>query len=319
MRFLAPGWLALLAAAAALAIAYVVVQRRRGRYAVRFAALPLLERVMPRGPGWRRHVPAVFFLITMAGLVLGMARPVLDVQVPRERATVIVAVDVSMSMGAQDVPPSRIDAAVAAGRQFVAELPPAFPVGLVLFSGSSAVAVPPTPDRAAVDAAFDRISLGPGTAIGDAVLTALDAVRNADAALAPDPGAGPPPARIVLLSDGANTTGTPIRDAAAEATAAGVPVSTIAYGTPTGTAIVDGESVRVPADVEALAELAAGSGGLAYRAETAAELEAVYTDIGSSVGFRTEEREMTSAVLAAALLAAFAAAAGSLAWFSRLP
>lgn len=311
MRFLSPGWLALLAAVAAVAVAYVVVQRRRGRYAVRFAALPLLERVMPRGPGWRRHVPAVAFLLTMTALVLGIARPVMDVQVPRERATIVVAVDVSMSMGAQDVAPSRIDAAVTAAREFVAELPPAFPVGLVLFSGSSTLAVPPTPDRAAVTAAFDRIRLGPGTAIGDAVRTALDAVRT-------DEG-DPPPARVVLISDGANTTGTPLPAAAAAATAAGVPVSTIAYGTPTGTATIDGDTVRVPADVDALADLAAASGGIAYRAESAAELEAVYADIGSSIGFRTEEREVTSAVLAAALLAAFAAAAGSLAWFSRLP
>jgi Ca-activated chloride channel family protein len=313
MRFLAPGWLALLAAVAALIVAYVVVQRRRSRYAVRFAALPLLERVMPREPGWRRHVPAVAFLLTVTGLVLGMARPVLEVQVPRERATIVVAVDVSMSMGAQDVAPSRIDAAVAAAREFVTELPEAFPVGLVLFDGTSAVTVPPTPDRAAVTTAFDRISLGPGTAIGDAVLTSLEAVRSTD------DGAAPPPARIVLLSDGANTTGTPIPDAAADAAAAGVPVSTIAYGTPTGTATIDGDSVRVPADVEALAGLAAGSGGLAYRAETAAELEAVYADIGSSIGFRTEEQEVTGAVLALALLAALVAAGGSLAWFSRLP
>jgi Ca-activated chloride channel homolog len=313
MRFLAPGWLALLAAVAALIVAYVLVQRRRSRYAVRFAALPLLERVMPREPGWRRHVPAAAFLLTITGLVLAMARPVLEVQVPRERATIVVAVDVSLSMGAQDVAPSRITAAVTAAREFVAELPEAFPVGLVLFDGSSSVAVPPTPDRAAVTSAFDRISLGGGTAIGDAVRTSLEAVRSSD------DGAEPPPARIVLLSDGANTAGTPIPAAAAEAAAAGVPVSTIAYGTPTGTATIDGESVRVPADVDALAGLAAGSGGHAYRAESAAELEAVYADIGSSIGFRTEEREVTGAVQALALLAALAAAAGSLAWFSRLP
>ena len=313
MRFLAPGWLALLAAVAALIVAYLVVQRRRSSYAVRFAALPLLERVMPREPGWRRHVPAIAFLLTVTGLVLAMARPVLEVQVPRERATIVVAVDVSMSMGAQDVAPSRISAAVTAAREFVAELPEAFPVGLVLFDGSSSVAVPPTPDREAVARAFDRISLGPGTAIGDAVLASLDAVRTADA------GAEAPPARIVLLSDGANTTGTPIPDAAGAAAAAAVPVSTIAYGTPTGTATIDGDTVRVPADVEALARLAGGSGGLAYRAETAAELEEVYADIGSSIGYRTEEREVTGAVLALALLAALGAAAGSLAWFSRLP
>src|SRR5690606_6615386 len=170
MRFLAPGWLALLSAVAALIVAYLVVQRRRSRYAVRFAALPLLERVMPREPGWRRHVPAIAFLLTVTALVLAMARPVLEVQVPRERATIVVAVDVSLSMGARDVAPSRIEAAVGAARRFVAELPEAFPVGLVLFDGRSSVPVPPTPDRAAVTRAFDRISLGSGTAIGDAVL-----------------------------------------------------------------------------------------------------------------------------------------------------
>lgn len=313
MRFLAPAWLALLSAVAALIVAYLVVQRRRSRYAVRFAALPLLERVMPREPGWRRHVPAIAFLLTVTALVLAMARPVLEVQVPRERATIVVAVDVSLSMGARDVAPSRIEAAVGAARRFVAELPEAFPVGLVLFDGRSSVPVRPTPDRAAVTRAFDRISLGSGTAIGDAVLASIEAVRTAD------DGPEPPPARIVLLSDGANTTGTPIPAAAREAAAAGIPVSTIAYGTPAGTATIDGDTVRVPADVEALARLAEGSGGLAYRAETAAELEQVYADIGSSIGYRTEEREVTDAVLAFALLAALGAAAGSLAWFSRLP
>jgi Ca-activated chloride channel family protein len=315
MRFLAPGWLALLAAVAALVVAYVVVQRRRRRYAVRFAALPLLERVLPRGPGWRRHLPAVAFLLTVAGLVLALARPIVEVQVPRERATVMVAVDISASMGARDVAPTRLDAAVGAARTFVDELPDTFNVGLVLFSGSSALTIPPTVDHTAVHAAFDEVRMDSGTAIGDAVLTALDGVRALDEQAATDP----PPARIVLLSDGANTTGSPIPDAAAAAAAAATPVSTIAFGTPEGTTTVGGSTVRVPADVPALASLATGSGGQAYQAETGEELQEVYADIGSSIGYRTEEREMTSAVLAAALLAALAAAAGSLTWFARLP
>jgi Ca-activated chloride channel family protein len=151
-------------------------------------------------------VPAVAFLLTVTGLVLGMARPMMDVQVPRERATIVVAVDVSMSMGAQDVAPSRIEAAVAAAREFVAALPPAFPVGLVLFDGSSTLAVPPTPDRAAVAAAFDRITLGPGTAIGDAVHTALDAVGT-------DGGADPPPSWRPCTPTSARRSGTAPRSA----------------------------------------------------------------------------------------------------------
>ncbi|WP_246106621.1 VWA domain-containing protein [Pseudonocardia kunmingensis] len=248
-------------------------------------------------------------------MVLALSRPVVEVQVPRERATVIVAVDVSASMGAEDVAPTRSNAAVAAARTFVDELPDTFNVGLVLFSGSTALTVPPTVDHAAVHAAFDGVTMGSGTAIGDAVLTALDGIRALDDQAATDP----PPARIVLLSDGANTTGSPISAAAAAAAAAATPVSTIAFGTPEGTATVGGSTMPVPADIPALAALAADSGGQAYQAETGEELQEVYTDIGSSIGYRAEEREVTSAVLAGALLAALAAAAGSLAWFARLP
>ncbi|MCO1655666.1 VWA domain-containing protein [Pseudonocardia humida] len=318
MSFLEPWWLVLLVGVAALAAAYLLAQRRRGRYAVRFAALPLLERVAGRGPGWRRHVPAVAFGLVTVGLVVGLARPVLELSVPRERATVIVALDVSTSMRAVDVEPSRIDAATAAARTFVASLPDTFNVGLVTFSGTAAVAVAPTLDRTPVLAALQDPDLGDGTAIGDAVGSALAAVRSLDAALASTP-EGPPPARVVLLSDGANTAGGPLDAAAAEAAAAGVPVSTIAYGTPAGVIDSGSRTLPVPVDPAALAELAASSGGAAYTAATGAELQEVYDDIGSSVGYRTEQREVTAWVLAAALLAALAAAVTSLRWFARLP
>ncbi len=315
MTFLAPAGLALLGAVAALVAAYVLAQRRRGRYAVRFATLPLLEKVAGRGPGWRRHVPAAAFGLATLGMVLALARPVVPVEVPRERATVVVAVDISTSMTATDVTPSRIAAATDAARTFVDGLPPTFNVGLVTFAGNAAVAVPPGTDRDAVHDALARPVLGPGTAIGDAVLAALGAVRSVDE----DAAADPPPARIVLLSDGGNTAGSPLAEAARAAAHAGAPVSTIAYGTAGGSITVEGRTLRVPVDAPALAELATTSGGATYTAATGEELDQVYQDIGSSIGYRTENREVTTWLVGAALLAALAAGTGSLVWFSRLP
>ena len=318
MTFLSPGWLVLLAGVVALVVAYLLAQRRRGRYAVRFAALPLLERVAGAGPGWRRHVPAAAFLLVTAGIVLAMSRPVLALEVPRERATVMVALDTSQSMLAADVAPSRIDAATDAARTFVDGLPDTFNVGLVTFAGNAVVAVPATTDRAPVLAALADPDLAGGTAIGDAVRSSLGAVDDVDATLTGTP-EGPPPARIVLLSDGANTAGTPIAAAAAEAAAAGVPVSTIAYGTPQGAIGSGAARQTVPVDPAALAALARDTGGEAYTAATGAELREVYDDIGSSVGHRVEEREVTGWVLGFSLLAAAVAALTSLRWFARLP
>lgn len=318
MTFLSPVWLGLLGVVAAVVVAYVAAQRRRTSYAVRFAALPLLTKVAPRRPGWRRHVPAVAFALTMVGLVLAIARPTIPVQVPRERATVMVAVDFSISMQAQDVAPTRIAAATAAARTFIEDLPETFNVGLVTFSGSAAVAVSPTTARRAALAALaalERPDLGQGTAIGDAVTASLGAIQTLDA----DAETEPPPARVVLLSDGGNTQGSPLAAAAQAATAAGVPVSTIAYGTPEGTVTSGGQTQRVPVDADALAGLARDSGGQTYSAATGEQLEAVYHDIGSSIGYRTEQREITGWVLGAALIAALAAGIASLAWFSRLP
>ncbi len=250
----------------------------------------------------------------MVALVLAIARPTLPVEVPRERATVIVALDISASMQARDVTPSRIDAAAAAAT-FVDELPDTFNVGLVTFSGSSAVAVPPSTDHRAVLGALERQTLGSGTAIGDAVFSALGAVRTLDDQAATEP----PPARVVLLSDGANTAGRSLAEAASAATDAGVPVSTIAYGTPEGTVTIDGQPQRVPVDADAMADLARESGGQTYTAASEDQLEDVYTDIGSSIGYRTEQQEITAWVVGVALLAALGAGIASLAWFARLP
>ncbi|MFG2345547.1 VWA domain-containing protein [Streptomyces phaeochromogenes] len=316
MSLHSPGWLLLLVPLALLIGAYLLVQRRRGRYAVRFTNLDLLDKVAPRRPGWRRHVPAAAFCGTLALLVVGFARPTTEVQVPRERATIVVAFDVSASMEATDVEPTRFEAAQRAALAFVDRLPERFNAGLVPFSGSATVAVPPTTDRGALRSAIERLTTGEGTAIGEAVVAARDAVRMLDRAAE----SSPPPAHIVLLSDGSNTTGRSVESAAQEASGDKIPVSTIAYGTESGTIdLPSGDTVSVPVDGPALRGLASSTGGDFHEAATGEELQEVYEDIGSSVGHRTEQREIWQWFVAAGLLTALATAATSLLWFSRLP
>jgi len=319
MTFLSPGRLWLLLAVAALVALYVVMQRRRKAYAVRFTTLPLLDKVAPRSPGWRRHVPAAAFLLMLLFLAVGFARPTADVQVPRERATVLVAVDVSTSMQATDVEPSRLEAAERAAGAFIDQLPDRFNVGLVTFSGSANVVVAPTTDHAAVRAAVEDLQLGRSTAIGEAVFSSLQSIQALNASLGGTPDSEPPPARIVLMSDGSNTSGRSPEQAAQAATAAQVPVSTIAYGTPEGTITLGEQTVPVPVDEAALRQLADATGGQAYTAASGEELGAVYDDIGSSIGSRTERQDVGARFVGAGLLAAAGAAAASLAWFSRLP
>jgi Ca-activated chloride channel family protein len=315
MELLAPLWLLLLVPLVAVAVTYVVMQRRRRRYAVRFASLPLLDKVAPEQPGWRRHAPAAAFLLALTAMALAAARPVVDVRVPHERATVIVALDVSRSMEASDVQPTRMEAAKQAAAAFIENLPDTFNVGLVTFSGSTSVVATPSTDHEAVAGALAGLPLANSTAIGEAVFTSLDQV----AAMAEGDEDLDVPARIVLLSDGTNTTGRSPDEAATAAVEAAVPVSTIAYGTQEGTVEIEGREVPVPVDIEALAALADGTGGAAYTAESGDELAEVYEDIGSSIGWRTEPREITPHLAAAGFLLALAAGAMSLLWFSRLP
>ncbi|NBE92944.1 VWA domain-containing protein [Nonomuraea sp. KC401] len=313
MRLISPVWLLLLIPVALLAVAYVLMSLRRSAYAVRFTNLDLLDRVAPRSPGWRRHVPASALLLMFALAVVGFARPTAEVQVPRERATIMVAFDVSASMSATDVNPDRFSVARQAARQFVEGLPDRFNLGLVSFSSSASVAVPPTTDRQAVLSALDRLSTASGTAIGEAVYSSLEAI----AALDSDEEA--PPAHIVLLSDGSNTTGRTLNDAAAEAQSRRVPVTTIAYGTADGTISLSGQEVPVPVDGPALRGLAESAGGGFYEAASGSELQAVYEDIGTSVGYRTEQQEVWQWFVAAGLMSGLIAAVTSMVWFSRLP
>ncbi|MFI6477538.1 VWA domain-containing protein [Nonomuraea sp. NPDC050663] len=313
MTLLSPVWLLLLVPVALIAVTYVVMSLRRSAYAVRFSNLDLLDKVAPRRPGWRRHLPAAALLGMFVVMVVGFARPTAEVQVPRERATIMVAFDVSASMDATDVAPDRFTVAREAARQFVQGLPERFNLGLVSFSGQASVAVPPTTDRRPVLDALERLTTASGTAIGEAVFQSLQAIEQVDTQ------DEPVPAHIVLLSDGANTSGRTVTDAAQEAASRGVPVTTIAYGTQEGVIEVQGREIPVPVDGPALRTLAETAGGGFYEAASGGELQAVYDDIGSSVGYRTERQEIWMWFVAAGLVLAALAAAGSMLWFSRLP
>ncbi|WP_433003119.1 VWA domain-containing protein [Kribbella sp. CA-294648] len=317
MEFLSPARLWLLLLVPLVVVVYVVLQRRRAQYAVRFTNIALLDRVAPRRPQWRRHVPVVLGLLGAMACIVAFAQPKDEVKVPRERATIVVTVDVSLSMMATDVDPNRLEAAKKSAKNFVNQLPAKFNVAVVSFAGTASIVVPPTTDRATVLRSIDGLELAESTASGEGIFTSLQALTQ----VPPDPDHPdePAPGRIVLLSDGKRTVGRPVQDAAAEAKKKGVPVYTITFGTDSGFIEMDGIRQRVPPDRSEMRTAAEISGGQAYTAESAGELEDVYKDIGSSVGFDKVDKEVTSRYAGIAMLLTLAAAGASVAFASRFP
>lgn len=317
MHFIAPAWLWLLVVVAALLVAYVLLQLRRTKYVARFSNLELLGSVAPRRPGWRRHLTFALLLVGLTVLTVGVAQPTAAVRVPRDRATVVLAVDVSLSMQATDVLPSRIDAAKAAGTKFVGLLPSRINLGLVAFGGNASVLVSPTVDRAPVEAAIKGLKLQESTAIGEAIFTSLQAITVFGQATTAK-GDKPPPARIVLLSDGTNTVGRPVSAAVDAAKKAGVQVSTIAFGTDNGTVTYQGDTIPVPADKQALQQIANDTGGTFHTAASVQELEQVYQNIGQQIGYTTAQRDVSWRFMTVGLLVLLAAAGASMLWSGRL-
>ncbi|HEY8792668.1 MAG TPA: VWA domain-containing protein [Gaiellaceae bacterium] len=316
---------------------YVLAERRRMRYAIRFTNLDVLGSVMG-GSYRRRFVPLALFLLALAALCIGMARPRHMTLVPRDRATVILVIDVSRSMESKDVKPSRIGAAAAAVRTFLDRVPDRLQVGLIAFAGDPAVAAPPTTDHDLVRKALDTIEWFPsfgGTAIGDALAAAVklgqQAMTGASGSLASVTTAAPDTqahglVSILFLSDGAQTRGQLEPLAGADlAKAAGIPVYTVALGTPNGTLDFGGNGpfggrrIPVPPDPATLSAIAARTGGQFYAAQNAKSLQSAYSKLGSSLGRKPGQSEITYAFLAGAALLLVAAGLLSALWSPRLP
>jgi Ca-activated chloride channel homolog len=319
--FLAPQRLWWLVAVAALAAGYIATQVWRRRATVRFTQIDLLDKVAPSRPGWRRHVVAGGMLVGLVAGVVAIARPITTTtERPQAEGRIMLLFDVSLSMEATDVAPSRIEAAKEAARKFVEQVAPDVEVGLISFSGNVAIEVDPTLDRQRLDDGIDSLQLAESTAIGDALASGTQLlVRLAGDAAS----SGKAPGAIVLLSDGETTVGQPTEAGAEQAATAKIPVFTIAFGTADGS-IIDpqtGQEIPVPVKPEPLAQAAETSGGAAYEAATDAELTDAYDKIQESLGTTLGEEvqrtnELTWQWAAIALL--FIAASWAMAmWWLR--
>ena len=317
MTFTEPGALWLLAIVTVAIAVPIVSVRRRARLERELVSPALRPYVVAHRPGMRRGVVAVGVGLFLVLVVLASARPARSVEVEHGVATVVVALDTSRSMGADDVVPTRMEAARRAARRFVRAIPPRVQVAYVEFANSAVIQVPATNDRRRVLDAIRAARRSPGTAIGEGIFKSLSAIaRSAGVRVLDDqPLAELPPAAVVLLSDGTRNSGRSEIGAADTAGDAGIPVSTIAFGTP------DGEYAGrlEPADEQALTLVAERTGGRAFRAGTADQLDFVYRDLATGFTSLTEERDLTSWFVGAALIVGVVTALGSIVWFARAP
>ncbi|WP_073488948.1 VWA domain-containing protein [Streptoalloteichus hindustanus] len=316
--FTAPWWFTLVVGIGLLVAGYLWVQRRRRRNTLRFTNLELLEKVAPKRAGWYRHAPAALLGVALLLLTVSLAGPTVRERVPRNRAVVMMAVDVSLSMKATDVQPTRLAAAQSAAKSFVEGLTPGVNLGLVAFAGTATVLVSPTTDRESVKQAIDSLRLAESTATGDAIVACLRTIESFGKLLGGADGA--PPARIVLMTDGKEMTGTTSSTVAAkDAAKAKVPISSISFGTEQGTVDIEGKTVRVPVDDEAMKEIAELSGGEFHKAATAEQLRKVYDTLGEQIGYENKQVDASRPWLALGTLAALVAVAGALLLGQRIP
>ena len=317
LSFLSPDRLLILLVIPLLVAAYVFASRRKNRRGMRFTNTSMLAVVVPKQSQWRRHLAVALSLLSLVTLTAALARPKTEIQVPRERATVVLVIDASLSMQATDVKPSRLDAAKAAAVQFVQDLPPQYNVSVVSMAGSASILVPPTLAHDTVENAILGIQLQDSTAIGEGIITGLRAL--AQAPKDPDKPDSVAPGAIVLLSDGSNTVGRAPQQGAAQARDAKVPVYTIAYGTENGYVDLDGKRELVPVNHQQMQEVATISGGQYFRADSVEQLNEVYKNIGSEVGYEKAEREVTSRFAGYGLAFAVLAALGAISLGARWP
>jgi Ca-activated chloride channel family protein len=331
VTFSSPWWLLGLLVVAALVVGYLVLLRRRRRDVVRFTNLELLEKVAPRRPGWYRHLPAAALITALAVLTIALAGPQAEAKVPRNRATVMLVIDVSLSMQATDVEPTRLAAAQAAAKSFADQLTPGINLGLVSFAGTAAVLVSPTTDRTSVKRAVDGLKLSESTATGEAIFASMQSVESFSQSVAGSGGPGgeeaPPPARIVLMSDGKQTVPGPDGEneprgaftAARQAAEAKIPVSTISFGTEYGTIDIEGGRTRVAVDDASMKQIADLSGGQFFTAASEDELRRVYADLSEQIGYEVRRVDTSRPWLAGGALLLVVGLGSGLLLGRRLP
>ena len=312
MSFAAPAFLAALALVPLVLLAHTALRRRARRYAVRFPGVPTLAPLLPSVSPWRRRVPLALFLAALAALAFALARPHRTVAVPREQTAVVLVNDVSRSMLATDVDPSRMEAARDAALRFLAQVPDGALVGAVAFSEEPHTIEPPTDDKDEIEAMIEGLSADGGTATGDALAAAL--------ALVDGRGEDRVPAAIMMLSDGKATTGRDPLPVARAARRLNIPIHTVALGTKGAVIEVPGGGLLpVPPDPETMRRIADLSGGRSFEVADADQLGSIYEQLGSRVATKKERREVTSAFAAGGVVLLLAAAAFGLRATARLP
>jgi len=320
----------------ALVAAYVLAQRRRQRYALRYASLSLVREAVGRGPGIRRHIPPALFLMGVAVMLVALARPVSVVTLPAQEGTVILTMDVSGSMRADDLKPTRLDASKAAARAFVEKQPQGVRIGVVSFSDNAFVVQAPTDDKEAVISAINRLTFQRGTAIGRGLLTSRDAIFEQsdpeflsngsapDSTPTPTPTPVPKgvyePAVVVLLTDGESNQGPPPLTVVDQIAARGIRVYTVGIGSVEGTVLrTQGRAIRTRLDEATLKRVAEATDGAYFNATTEKDLQVIYQNLSTQLVFRKQQSEVTAVFTALAVALSLIGGVLSLMWFNRLP
>lgn len=297
-------------------LAYVILLRLKRNRGMRYTQTGIVGAVLPRQSRWRRHISVLMTLCSLFAISGAWARPVGVDKVPRERATVVVVLDRSLSMQATDVEPNRFDASKEAAKNFIDQLPAQYNVAVVGLSGTPSVLSTPTTDRHAVSTVIDNMDMQPGTAIGDSIAAALSAVAMAPGADGDDPA----PAIIVLLSDGQSTGGSvSTEEATSRAVEKKIPIYTIAFGTQNGYVDIDGVRENVAPDLAGMEQIAQATGAEAKDADSAGELNRVYEKMQSEVGYEEVNKEVTARWALYAFGFAIIAATGAVSMAARWP
>jgi Ca-activated chloride channel family protein len=321
--FAHPWFFLVLLFVAALVALYVITQYSRQKRVLRFANMELLESVAPQRPAKWRHLSAILLICSLVLLTIAMAGPQNDVRIPRNRAVVMLVIDVSQSMRATDVEPSRLAAAQEAAKQFADQLTSGINLGLIAYAGTATVLVSPTTNREATKIAIDKLQLADRTATGEAIFTALQAIATVGAVIGG--GDGPPPARIVLMSDGKETVPSNPDNPKGAFTAArtakdqGVPISTVTFGTPYGYVEINDQRQPVPVDDQTLKKIAELSDGSAYNAASLEQLKEVFTKLQDQIGYETVKGDASVGWLRLGSLLLALSALAALVFNRRLP